>query len=198
MWLDYILTTVFGVCSTVLIGIDFWILMVASQGLIDSSNCSTAPLNTFFTGAFVSLVLCMTALLLIVYESKRNTQSYPIHSFIALIWTNAFIWAILGAIWTNQSSNERYCNSTSSYRTMVVLFINFSYLFIVQVFITVLALLGIGAVFEHTQPMITSLTNTIVGQNGQTIDNGIDMDTIVVETGINDIANPDIHITHHT
>ena len=37
--------------------------------------------------------------MLIVYESKQNTQSYLIHSFIGLVWANALIWGM----------RDRYC-----------------------------------------------------------------------------------------
>lgn len=185
MWFsDYIVTSVLGVCSAVLISVDFWVLMLSSQGLIDSSNCTTAPLNTFFTGAFVSLIFCMLGMLLLVYESKRNTQSYLIHSFVALIWANALIWSILGAVWTNQSYYGTYCNSINSYKTMVVLFTNTVFMFVVQVFITTLALLGIGAVFENTDPItVTPMTNTRVNANGNTVvANGVVVNGVVANS----------------
>ena len=212
---DYIFTTVFAVLSTILIGVDFWILTLSSRGLIGSSSCSTAPLNTFFTGTFISILLCIPALLLVVYESKRNTQSYAFHVFIVFVWVNSFIWGVLGGIWTNQSHNGNYCDSTNSYRSTIVLFSNFAYLFLVQIFITTLALLGIGSIFENTDPItITPMTNTKIRHNGQTISRNlnsrqynldqtrnINMEVgLRTQTGINDLVNPDLINTqsHHT
>lgn len=158
---DYIITYVLGFCSLVLTGVDLWIYLKDSQGLIDSSNCTTAPLNTFFTYALVSLALCMLALWLVVYESKKNVQSWFYHVVIGLIWMNALVCASMGVDWHNRASVGVNCNSDTSYKTMVVLFVNFCYLFLTQAFIVTLGLLGIGTHFAGLDPVTeTAATNS--------------------------------------
>lgn len=189
---DYIITYIIAICSLVLTVIDLWIYVKDSQGLIDSSNCSTSPLNTFFTYSLVTFSLCMLGLWLVVWESRRNVQSWICHVIIGLIWVNCLVCASMGVDWHNRASYGQNCNT--SYKTTVVLFVNFAYLFVVQTFIATCGFLGIGTHFSGLDPITeTSVTNSYASRNirGQRENNRRDRRENI-EIGVNDLVRDNL------